>query len=197
MTHAIRSLSQLLRGYAPIIGLLVPLVVHANDTVWSKLREGGNIVLIRHALTPAQFGDPPGMNLDDCATQRNLTDAGREQAKRIGAAFAEQKATVHDVRSSRLCRCIDTAQLAFGKFSVQDELTAITQDTPERRKEKAEWLKRFLATRPSANDHNIVLVTHNFNIQDATGVSIAMGEALVIRPQGEANFEIIGRLAAP
>lgn len=168
-----------------------------DDALWAHLRQGGLIVLMRHAMTPVLFGDPPGMRLDDCATQRNLTESGREQAKRIGAAFTQQQVKVYEVRSSRLCRCLDTARLAFGQAIAFDEISSITQDTLERREEKSTWLRRFLSAPTAMPDSNLVLVTHNFNIQDATGITIAMGESLVIRPKGEAGFEVIGNLPPP
>jgi phosphohistidine phosphatase SixA len=169
----------------------------ADDALWSQLRDGGKVVLIRHATTPSQFGDPEGMRLDDCATQRNLTDAGREQAKRIGQAFAENTVKVSQVRTSQLCRCIDTARLAFGAATVWEDLTGIVQDSPERRQQKAQALRRALATLPSTPGENVIFVTHNFNIKDATGESVAMGEALVIQPKGEHGFDVLGRIPAP
>jgi len=54
------------------------------------------------------FGDPPGFRLDDCATQRNLTDEGRGHAKRIGEAFRAHAIPVERVLSSPWCRCVLT-----------------------------------------------------------------------------------------
>jgi hypothetical protein len=41
-------------------------------------------------------GDPPGYVLDDCATQRNLSDAGRAQARRLGETFRARGLAVAD-----------------------------------------------------------------------------------------------------
>ena len=68
---------------------------------------------LRHALAPGTF-DPPNFRLGDCSTQRNLSDEGRQQARRIGAWFRAQGLTPARVRSSPWCRCVDTAALAFG-----------------------------------------------------------------------------------
>ena len=67
--------------------VLVPFRVIANEALWAKLEAGGQVVLMRHAVTTPGVGDPPGMRLDDCATQRNLTDEGRRHARRTGEAF--------------------------------------------------------------------------------------------------------------
>jgi hypothetical protein len=59
----------------------------------------------------ARTGDPPGFRLDDCATQRNLSEAGREQARQIGVAFRAEHVPVREVLSSQYCGCLDTAEL--------------------------------------------------------------------------------------
>lgn len=43
-------------------------------------------MLLRHGTTTPGVGDPTGFRPDDCATQRNLTEAGREESRRLGAA---------------------------------------------------------------------------------------------------------------
>jgi phosphohistidine phosphatase SixA len=55
-------------------------------------------VLMRHAATDPGAGDPPGFRLDDCATQRNLSAAGREDARRVGNAFRAHRIPVARVR---------------------------------------------------------------------------------------------------
>src|SRR5512141_654229 len=76
----------------------------AEDAVWDALRGGGKIVVLRHASTEPGLGDPPGFRLDDCATQRNLSEAGRAEARRIEAAFVRRAVPVARVLSSRWCR---------------------------------------------------------------------------------------------
>jgi len=78
------------------------------------LRQGGIVVAFRHALAPGTF-DPPGFRLGVCSTQRNLSDEGRTQARRIGAWFKARELRPAAVRSSPWCRCLETAELAFGR----------------------------------------------------------------------------------
>jgi hypothetical protein len=94
--------------------LAAPLPALADDTLAARLRAGGVVVAFRHALAPGTF-DPPGFQLGDCSTQRNLNDEGRAQARRIGAWFSARRLVPARVRSSPWCRCIDTAQAAFGR----------------------------------------------------------------------------------
>ena len=56
-------------------------------------------------------GRPPDFKVDDCATQRNLSDEGRAQARRIGARFRANGIETAKVFSSQWCRCRETAEL--------------------------------------------------------------------------------------
>src|SRR5262245_58263872 len=94
--------------------LTAPTAVAADEEVWALLKGGGQVLMIRHAITTPGVGDPPGMRVDDCSTQRNLTDQGRQDARRLGEAFRARKIPVGAVLSSPWCRCIETARLAFG-----------------------------------------------------------------------------------
>src|SRR5262249_12841152 len=67
-----------------VLCALGPAALRADDALWSLLRAGGQVVLLRHDKTDPGVGDPPGMKLDDCATQRNLSDEGRAHARRLG-----------------------------------------------------------------------------------------------------------------
>lgn len=68
-----------------LLGLAGPAGAQAGvEAVDALLREGGNVLLIRHAATVSGVGDPPGFRVDDCSTQRNLSDRGRADAQRLG-----------------------------------------------------------------------------------------------------------------
>lgn len=180
---------------AVLAAALASFAITASADPWAALRGGGHVVLVRHALTPAQLGDPPGFRLDDCSTQRNLTEAGKDQAMRIGEAFRARAIPIADIRSSRWCRCLDTARLAFGQVQAWNVLDAVLFDTPAQRVERAAALREELG-RP-VPDGNRVMVTHNFNLQDALDVSVAMGEALVTAPDGRGGYTVVGRIPAP
>jgi hypothetical protein len=85
---------------AGLVMLLAPTLALADEKLWSLLKGGGQVVLIRHTVTTPGAGDPPGMRLEDCGTQRNLTDAGRTHARRIGQAFRSRGIPVERVLSS-------------------------------------------------------------------------------------------------
>ncbi|MGC1172647.1 hypothetical protein [Polaromonas sp.] len=72
----------------------------ADDALWALLKEGGHVVLIRHALTTPGVGDPEGMKIDNCSTQRNLSDEGRAHARQLGEAFRQRGIVVGRLLSS-------------------------------------------------------------------------------------------------
>jgi phosphohistidine phosphatase SixA len=116
-----------------VVGLLVltlvtPTSVVADEALWMLLGGGGQIVLMRHATTSPGVGDPPGFRPAECATQRNLTDAGRDEARRIGAAFRARRVPVGRVLSSHWCRCLETARLAFGRAEPWEPLDSVFED---------------------------------------------------------------------
>ncbi len=145
---------------------------------WTLLRQGGNVLLMRHAQTEPGIGDPPNFRIGECSTQRNLSDVGREQSKRVGAAFAREKIALDEVRSSAWCRCVDTAELAFGRHTVWPPLNSFFQQNGREPQtlEVLQALKTFQAPR------NLVLVTHQVNISALSGAFTAMGEMLLTRP---------------
>ena len=163
----------------------------ASEALWKLLRDGGQVVLVRHTVTTPGVGDPPGMRLDDCATQRNLTDEGRKHAERIGAAFRARGIPVRDVRSSPWCRCIETAKLAFGGAQPHASLGNLF-GRPELRESQIASIRKDLLRAPQGQ--NLVLVSHGSTIQALTGVAPATGEMVVVTPQGGGRFSLAGRL---
>src|SRR5512147_76357 len=161
----------------------------ASSAVWDALRGGGQIVILRHASTEPGLGDPPGFRLEDCATQRNLSEAGRAEARRIGAAFVRRAIAVARVLSSRWCRCVETARLAFGRVEAWSPLDSFFDDRS--REPQQTRAVRALIAEPFTGG-NLILVTHQVNITALTGIAPAMGEIIVLSPEPPGNFKIVG-----
>lgn len=150
----------------------------------------GQVVLMRHAAAPGT-GDPPGFRLEDCATQRNLSDAGRDQARRIGAAVRQSGTAVREILSSRWCRALETARLGFGEPSPWPPLDSFFADRASRDAQTAPVRARISAWRGPGL---LVMVTHQVNVTALTGVYPADGEILLLTPRPD-GFEITGRIA--
>lgn len=182
-----------LQGLA-VLGL-APLRLSAQASEASlldALRNGGAVLMLRHAQTEAGVGDPPGFQLGQCGTQRNLSEAGRAQSRRIGQALAAQGLVPRAVRSSGWCRCIDTAELAFGRHEVWPALHSFFAERAAQRDPQTAELRRALARLPAQGFE--AWVTHQVNITALTGTWVGMGEAVVIRG-GPDGGTMLGRLS--
>ena len=165
---------------------LLPTLALAND--WDALSQPGAHAIMRHALAPGT-SDPAGFDVDDCATQRNLDDRGREQARRIGQALRDRGITFDTVLTSQWCRCRDTATLlGLGPVTEAPALNSFFQDRSTRDAQTAD-ARDILAQATG----RIMLVTHQVNISALTGQPTRSGEILVIRntPDG---IEVIGEI---
>ncbi len=105
------------------ISLISSVKADFNKKLFYQLGEGGKLIFIRHAYAPGS-GDPDNFNLNDCSTQRNLSDDGRIQAEYIGELFRNKKIKIEKVLSSEWCRCKETAKIAFKNFSTNSFLNS-------------------------------------------------------------------------
>jgi len=172
--------------------VLVPFRAIASDALWEKLKAGGQVVLMRHAITTPGVGDPPGMRLDECATQRNLTDEGRRHARRTGEAFRSRGATVERLLSSPWCRCLETARLAFGIEAQKLDALSNLFGRPENRARQVDELDALIGKWQGKG--NLVLVSHGSTIAALTGVSPEPAEMVIATPRSGGKFAIAGRL---
>lgn len=157
------------------------------ERFWTLLQEGGNVLLMRHAQTDPGLGDPPNFRLGDCSTQRNLSAAGRAQAQRLQQALKANGVNIADVRTSAWCRCIDTAELAFGRHTVWPPINSFFRQGDGQDQTRA-VLADLDHLPPRANT---VLVTHQVNISALVGQFAAMGEVLLARPSPSAGERLV------
>ncbi len=160
----------------------------APEDLLRLLRSPGSAGLLRHARAPGT-GDPPGFRLGDCATQRNLDAAGREQARGIGARLREAGVQAR-VFSSAWCRVRETAELlGLGPVEVLPALNSFFGDGSEGPEQTAA-VRRFLR---SQGQEAVILVTHQVNVTALTGIYPGDGEMVVMRP-GPDGHVVAGRL---
>ena len=161
----------------------------------AALVDGGHVALIRHANAPPGYGgDPPGMRIDDCKTQRNLDDKGRAQGKALGEAFRSHGVRVDRVLSSPVCRCMDTASL-MGVGNVESSWALVPDRDPNRPRFRE--LKDIVSSWRGPG--TLVLVSHGFTIEPLVGVSPEQAEVVVLKPTpGSGNgASIVGRIPPP
>ena len=146
--------------------------------VAALLREGGCVLMLRHARTEAGVGDPPNFQLSQCSTQRNLSDEGRAQSTRIRQWFAARKLAASSVQSSAWCRCKDTATLAFGRFDLLPALNSTFDNRSSQSAQTEALRERLMGIRAGQFE---VWITHQVNISAMTGEGPSMGEGFVVK----------------
>jgi broad specificity phosphatase PhoE len=146
--------------------------------------------MIRHTITTPGAGDPPGFRLDNCSTQRNLTDAGRRHARRIGEEWRARGIPVERVVSSPWCRCLETAELAFGQKPATSDALSNLFGRSENRERQVREMRALVAKH--AGKGNLVLVTHGSTISALTDVNPATGEMVIL-----SKGKLAGRLSVP
>jgi phosphohistidine phosphatase SixA len=152
------------------------------------LRQGGCAVLIRHAQTEPGTGDPPGFRLGACNTQRQLSLAGREQSRELGQWFAARRLVPSAVWSSQWCRCLDTAQLAFGSSAEWPALNSTFGESSRQPAQTRELRARLQQIAPRQFE---VWVTHQVNMTDLTDEYPAMGEAFLVSKTGRVQARLV------
>jgi len=153
-----------------------PAELLAQLRQWQAQRHSG-VVLLRHASTEPGLGDPPGFDLSQCRTQRNLSEAGRAQARAIGAWFVRHGLPVQSVLSSQWCRCLDTAQLAFGRVQAWPALNSTFDGQGQPEVQLRALRERLAGLREGTLE---VWVTHQVIMTALTGAYPAMAEGFLV-----------------
>ena len=147
------------------------------------LKDGQHVLLIRHADAPG-FGDPPGYQLDQCSTQRNLGEAGRVQAVAIGTWLTQQGVLTAKVLSSAWCRCLDTARLmAKGTVLTEKSLGSFYDAMHLEKAQTAEMQKMIAAQLQQNPSTPLILVTHHVNIEAFTSKVVNVGDMVLVKVQ--------------
>jgi hypothetical protein len=161
-------------------------------TLVGELRKGGYILYFRHTSTDFNQNDAGMTSFEDCASQRNLNDKGRDEARRIGEHVRRLAIPVNEVLASPFCRTMETAVLAFGKATrTQDVRGGPAQPEDPKRYDP---LRRLLS-KPVAKGANRMISSHGNPFHAVTGLPhLAEGEAAVVRPRRNGRFDVRARI---
>lgn len=180
---------------AALLAMFTVAPAHADETLWSALKQGGKVVLMRHAAVERSSGNPALQTPGDCSKELNLSKLGREQAKKVGEMFRIRGIFTGDVLASPYCRTMDTGRLAFGNVKPSEALRLIEGiSAQEIERINAQAMKLIGGYQGKAN---LILVTHQPNVEAIALESLENAGMLVLQPKGNSDFEVLGRLAAP
>jgi broad specificity phosphatase PhoE len=171
------------------------------------LRDGGQVILMRLALTTPGVGDPPGYTLADCRTQRNLSGEGIQAALSQHALLLRGGIFIERALASPWCRTMDTARLVSGRTpEAYAALESFFDESHQAARERvtSRVLQTLLAWRgggaargAGTPSGNLLMVSHGLNLGALVGRVPGFGEGIVVhprRPRGAA-LQVVGHLA--
>jgi len=185
------------RYTAILFGLLAafaPMMLRADEAALATLKAGGHVMIVRHGLTTPGFGDPLGFKLDDCATQRNLVEEGREQSRKLGRLLRERGIVIERVLSSQWCRAQETARLIDAGPVETLAISNNLYGRPAQREAQVRELR--VAIGAWSGKGTLLVVTHGSVIFPLAGTNPREAEGFVLKPApGTAEgFVIIGKI---
>jgi phosphohistidine phosphatase SixA len=183
---------------AVITALLISLLgqsAMANELeIWDKLQgtnPKGYVLLLRHTIAPG-VGDPENFKLNDCSTQRNLSQVGRDDAKAVGDWLKRRDIKISRVESSRWCRAKQTAQLlGIGKVRLNSNLDSLFESAdPAKAIQTVRVKKQIVDWRNKSG--LLVLVGHFVNIGAVAGVGVGSGEGVLVKADSKGKITVVG-----
>lgn len=183
-------ISMLMVTYSPNINAEdIPEI--KKELLIKRLQQGGMVVYIRHAATDRSQEDQHPVDLEKCETQRNLSELGRKQSDEIGRAFKRLTIPISEVLTSPFCRCKETAELAFNKYVINENLYFAVALNKEKREAQTKVLQRMISEVPESG--NRIIVSHTGNLREATGLwPKPEGVAYIFEPKGNREYKKLG-----
>ena len=170
------------------ISLTTLVKADSKKNIIENLKVGGKLIFIRHAYAPGG-GDPENFNIYDCSTQRNLSESGRIQSRKIGNFFKKNKIKIENVYSSEWCRCKETASLAFKNFKTKSFLNSFfSSKFAQNKNSQMRDFQKFLLDWDEKT--NLIFVTHYVVISEILDYPSSSGEIVI----SNKNFKIIDTL---
>ncbi|XWN32672.1 MAG: hypothetical protein ROR55_06100 [Devosia sp.] len=168
---------------------MIPRLALAQADVIATLQRGGHAVYFRHAATTRSGVDRIEWPRE---RQRLLSERGIADSEAIGVAFRTLNIPVGEVLASPFARCADMARIAFGRVETRMELLGLLSDRSGREARVA-YLSG-LVSQPPGPEGNRIVISHRSNIAAVAGVSLAEGDAAIIRPEGDTHT-LLGTLS--
>ena len=166
--------------------------------IWDQLQgtsPKGYVLLLRHSYAPG-VGDPENFRLNDCSTQRILSDLGRQDARDVGEWLKRRQVDILRVESSRWCRAKETAELlGLGRVKLNKNLDSLFEENDiASHPQTLQIRKQIVAHRKKSG--LLIMVGHYVNIAALTGVGVGSGEGVLVRANRNGELRVMGATPA-
>lgn len=190
-----------------LISLLWSIAVFAQDhqeftevpatlELVQEIRNGGFVLYMRHGRTDSDQPDQVPIDLNDCTTQRPLTQEGMDEIRQVGDMIRKAGIPIGNIYSSPLCRATKSARLAFEKdFEIEKDLMYTAHLTSEQKKPVVARTIELLSKPVSTKGKNRILVAHAPNLADCMDYFPEIeGSLIIFRPLGDKGFEYLATI---
>ncbi len=179
--------------------LLIPLLLilfiqnafSSEKELWAALKDGGKVILMRHALT--QKGKDSGNSLirdNSCLKEKKLSYQGKKDAEHLKELFSNKSIAIEKVLSSPFCRTKNTAKLAFDEFEPVEFLSLLEILSTEKKESQTEELVEYISS--YKGEGNLVLISHEPNIRAISFELPKHLDFLVLEPLGDGDYDELG-----
>jgi phosphohistidine phosphatase SixA len=167
-----------------------------GDAFLKALRQGGYVIVMRHARSPLEVPDKQSANPDNVKPERQLDAEGRATAAAMGEALRDLKILIGEVLSSPTYRALETVKYAqLGNARTYAELGDNGQSMQGGTEAQASWLRERVKQFPQRT--NTIIVTHAPNLTRAfpdAAQGVEDGEALIFGPDGKGGAALVARV---
>ena len=188
------NLKKIFKSSVIIIPLLLVSINQkalSDDEIWEALKDGGKVILMRHALTQKGKGSGNSLIRDrSCFNEKKLSYEGKNKAKKLGEIFKEKNIPIQKVLHSPFCRTTSTAKFVFNKGEPSNFLSLLEILSEEEKELQTEKLSQFISS--YKGEGNIVLITHEPNIRAISFETPKHLDFIVFEPEGDGDFDELG-----
>jgi len=168
----------------------------SGEALVKALRQGGYVIVMRHASSPREVPDRQTANPDNTKPERQLDEVGRTTAAAMGKALRGLKIPIGEVFTSPTYRALETVRLEqWPNPKATPELGDNGQSMSGGTQAQAAWLRKTVTQFPSGT--NTVVVTHFPNLTGAfpkEAAGVEDGEALIFGPDGSGGAKVVARV---
>ena len=181
-----------MKFFVSIIIVFIFTIFNSPNAKGLKIHEIKNlnskVFFMRHALAPG-FGDPENFKLDDCSTQRNLSNDGINQARKISKKFTEYDIKFTQVYSSFWCRCYETVKaMGLKNYQLHSGLNSFYQNHSNK-KQVIEDLRDLISSLDKEQGPYL-FVTHYVVIGSYTQIFLNSGGIVVHDLKSKLNYKL-------
>jgi hypothetical protein len=175
-----------------------PPLLKTSEEIANALRKGGYVVYMRHGRTQYEQVTLERENrakgtfdLNDCGSQRALSNEGRAAMKISGDAFRLAQVSIDQAFVSRYCRAIESAAYYVDGAKPTDMLSGEGQvgKDPAQKARTIAFLKQV-----PASGKNHYMMAHGGIFWEATGFVIQEEHAVVLDPK---DLSVLAARIAP